>query len=116
MYWNGTGVSTRRAKSAGCAARSAAAAAKASAKSEVPPRTWLRRQWRIWKRGGDSKYLRATIRQPTPVGTRHALQVHVEPQEEAGVRDVAPVHDVLHVPYRTVERRAQLREARDQPP
>jgi len=46
----------------------------------------------------------------------HALQVHVKPQEEAGVRDIAAVDDVPHIPHRAVERLAQLGEARDEPP
>lgn len=45
----------------------------------------------------------------------HALQVHVKPQREAGVRDVAAIDDVPYVPHPAVERLAQLGEARDEP-
>ena len=57
MYWNGTGVVTKRVKSGGCETRSDSAAAKASTKRDVPPCTRLRRQCKIWNRGGESKYL-----------------------------------------------------------
>ena len=46
----------------------------------------------------------------------YALQVHVQPQEEVGVPDVAALDDVRHVPHFAVERLAQLSEARSQLP
>ena len=46
----------------------------------------------------------------------YALQVHVQPQEEVGVRDVAALDNVLHVPHFAVERPAHLSKARSQLP
>jgi hypothetical protein len=44
----------------------------------------------------------------------YALQVHVQPQKEVGVRDVAALDDVLHIPHFAVECPAHLSEARSQ--
>lgn len=40
----------------------------------------------------------------------------MQPQEEVGVRDVAAVDEVPHVPHLSVKRLARLGEARDEPP
>jgi len=46
----------------------------------------------------------------------YALQVHVQPQAEVRIGDVAALGDVLHVPYFTIERPTYLRKARSQLP
>ena len=40
----------------------------------------------------------------------------MQSQEEVGIRDIATINDILHVPRRAVERLAQLSEVRDEMP
>jgi hypothetical protein len=46
----------------------------------------------------------------------HVLQVHVQPQIEVSVCDVAAIDDVLHIPHLTIKRLSQLGETCSHPP
>jgi hypothetical protein len=65
-----------------------------------------------------STCVRARSRSEGRVGAQraHALQVHVQPEVQAGIRNVAAINDVLHIPRRAVKRVAQLSEARNETP